>query len=315
MQKSIYRRRRLAVILPLLFGIVVVAYATGASGSRNSPEKAPPVLRLELKQKTVARIPLEPFALQTAAGQAQLSRVVRNKLPATMVDRRGRARITLALDRSSAAAEAVSLGSAGGTVNVATEPVAATIAAPVLKQKLRNICESAALEVLLATEGVRVPQLTLQQRLRRDGPLDPVGVGASRVWGDPELGYVGRPDGGGVAGGFGVYPKPIIELASKYRVKLTNMTGGSASEIYDKLLSGRAVMAWMGLGDGPFTSWVTKSGKPVNVNLNEHTVVLTGIDRTGTLRMVDPLTGTRKEMSQSEFEAMWTLLGKRSVAV
>jgi hypothetical protein len=64
-------------------------------------------------------------------------------------------------------------------------------------QLLRNNYETAALSMLLATRGVSVDQLTLQRRLRRSGPLDPQPGDAGRlpIWGDPDLGFVGRANG------------------------------------------------------------------------------------------------------------------------
>lgn len=314
MQNSVYRRRRLTALMALIFAIGVVAYAALASGSRPADKPDNAAVRLETDGKLTATIPLRSFDLATTAGQAQLRRAVANKLPTTTVKRRGKARVTASVDQRAAATDAVALGKAGGTVKVSTTPLAATITAPVIKQKLRNNCEAAALQILMASEGVRASQEAIQSRLRRDGPLDPQGVGSSRIWGDPNIGYVGREDGGGTAGGFGVFQKPIVEVASKFRFPLTDLTGSSSSAVYDKLLSGRAVMVWLGLAEGPFQSWKSPRGKTITVNMNEHTVVLNGIDRSGQLDVVDPLTGTRRTWTKSEFEAMWERLGDRAVA-
>lgn len=52
--------------------------------------------------------------------------------------------------------------------------------------------------------GRAVGQLTLQRQVAHAKPLDPrPGANGEEVWGDPSLGFVGRADGGGPAGGFG----------------------------------------------------------------------------------------------------------------
>lgn len=86
-------------------------------------------------------------------------------------------------------------------------PAASRRRVPVVRQLLRNNCETAALSMLLAARGVNVHQLTLQRRHPRSGPLDPQRRGAGRlpIWGDPDRGFVGRANGGGTNGGFGVY--------------------------------------------------------------------------------------------------------------
>ncbi|MBI5310868.1 MAG: C39 family peptidase [Actinobacteria bacterium] len=190
----------------------------------------------------------------------------------------------------------------------------ATISAPVIKQRLRNNCEATALEILLASRGVESNQLILQRQLRRDGPLDPQGDGAEKIWGDPNFGFVGRPDGGGTAGGFGVYPGPIASLSSRYEMKLRSLSGRPPREVYRRLLAGDAVMVWVGLADGPYARWRSPRGAEIEVNLNEHTVVLNGIDRRGSLSVVDPLSGTRQTWTKSKFETMWRLLGRRALS-
>lgn len=147
----------------------------------------------------------------------------------------------------------------------------------------------------------------------RSGPPDPITTGASTVWGDPDRGFVGRVDGGGTAGGFGVYPRPVVAAARRLRVKLTNLTGAAPEAIYRRLLSGRAVIAWVGLGDGPYDTWQTPAGKTITVNLNEHTVVLRGINQDGTISVSNPLHGTAETWSRQQFEAMWQLLGRRAL--
>lgn len=183
-----------------------------------------------------------------------------------------------------------------------------------MAQALPNNCETAALQVLLATLGVHADQLELQRDVVRSGPLDPAGSGPRRTWGDPELGYVGRADGTGPAGGFGVYQRPIQQLAATRGVELEDLTGSSTDAIYARVLEGRAVMVWVGLADGPYGSWTSPDGKRIQVNFNEHTVVVDGVNPDGSLDVVNVLQGTRETWTRALFDERFARLGRRALA-
>jgi uncharacterized protein YvpB len=168
--------------------------------------------------------------------------------------------------------------------------------------------------MLLATAGVRVGQLALQARLRRSGPLDPEPVAGSTLfrWGDPERGFVGRPAGGGTEGGFGVYEPPIRALAARSGVHLLDLKGRSVAALRGAVLAGHPVLAWVGLADGPFLSWLTPSRRKITVNLNEHAVTLVGAGP-GYVLVNNPLTGRRERWSDGLFSYRWKLLGRRAL--
>jgi uncharacterized protein YvpB len=235
-------------------------------------------------------------------------------VPSQRVAVRGDARITYRLDRRSARRElAGRLASDSGSVSVVERPVSVRIRAPVVKQVYPNNCETAALQMLLATRGVEQAQRSLQSKLRRDGPLDPrTAPDGTKVWGDPNQGFVGRVEGGGVAGGFGVYGKPLIALADRW-VEAVNLSGTQPAVIYRRLLSGHAVLAWTALADGPYETWRGPRGEPVTVNWGEHTVLLRGLTG-GRLIVNDPLTGERMTWTKAEFEEKWALLGRRAIS-
>ena len=241
-----------------------------------------------------------------------LAQVSRNVPQQATIDR-GPARITVRYARGAAVAAAMRTVSAGGDTRVRAIPISARVPAPVVKQERRNTCESAALHILMATIGKAVRQRTLQEALPTSGGLDPVVQNGVKIWGDPEVGYVGRPDGGGVAGGFGVLVGPVKQAASAFGVELEDLTGRSASVVYRRLLSGRAVMAWIGLSEGPYGAWTSPEGKPVKVNFGEHTVVLHGIDAQGNVEVSNPLEGTRERWTEDEFELLYDRLGLRAL--
>jgi uncharacterized protein YvpB len=228
--------------------------------------------------------------------------------------RKGRARLTFELDRNAAARAVGGLDGGRGTVEVPRRAVASKITAPIVKQRLRNNCESAALAALLGTAGIKKEQLDLQRQFPRSGSLDPQGSGPTMVWGDPERGYVGRPEGGGVAGGFGVYQRPVAAVAARNGKRLQDISGSNPAVVYRMLLEGRPVMTWVGLQDGPYGTWRSPEGRAVRVNFGEHTVVLFGVRRDGALRVMNPLSGAREVWTKQVFETMWERLDRRALA-
>jgi uncharacterized protein YvpB len=184
---------------------------------------------------------------------------------------------------------------------------------PLVRQVYRNNCETASLSMLLAAAGVRVDQRTLQRQVRRSGPLDPiVRPDGSWVWGNPEKGFVGRARGGGTAGGFGVYQRPIRALAARYGVSLRDLSRKPARVIFAELARGRPVMAWIGLSEGPYRWWRTPAGKLIRVNFGEHVVALTRLHG-DSISVNDPLTGSRLQWTRAQFLAKWRLLGRRAL--
>jgi uncharacterized protein YvpB len=314
MDSSRTSRRRIAAVFFICIGVAVAAYVTQASRFSKSHAAASHEIAFLVRGRVLARVSTGAFDLSAPSERMRLRRVITGQLPSSVSTRFRGVTTRYELRRRSAAAAALRLNDGNGRITVATAPTVVSIDAPVIKQKLRNNCEAAALQVLLQTADIRVPQLKLQEQLAKSGPLDPSDSAAGRVWGDPDAGYVGRPNGGGTAGGFGVYPGPVQRLAAKHGVVLQDLTGRPARSIYATLLKGRAVMVWVGLGDGPYSSWRSPSGRQITVNLNEHTVVLNGLDKSDRLSVVNPLTGRAEDWSKEKFEKMWQLLGRRALS-
>lgn len=308
------RRRRppIGLLLALALMALAAAWLVDREGGADEAQPAPPPLvRLSLEGREVIRMGTAEIERSSAA-------VLRRRLrgvPANRRERRGRAVVDLETDYGATVRVMRRLArSGGGTAPVVDRSVSASISIPVVKQKLRNNCESAALSMLLLTKGERAEQLALQRELPRSGPLDPRVTGdGPTIWGDPREGFVGRPDGGGTSGGYGVYDGPVAALARRRGVAVTNLSGRPPARIYDALRNGRAVMVWIGLSDGPFRTWRTPSGRSVTGNFGEHTVVLTGI-RDGRLTVNDPLSGNRLTWTKPQFELMWERLGERALA-
>lgn len=254
------------------------------------------------------------FRLPARAPQAAVVSDALRRVALVRVERHGTARIVKAARRALLARRLrTALAAGGGTVAVPERALAANVWLPIVKQALRNNCETAALSMLLWARGVKVGQLELQRKLPRSGPLDPKPGRPLPLWGDPNVGFVGRADGGGTSGGFGVYEPPIVELAGRYGVRLLDVGGGPVARVYTQLLRGRPVMVWVGLSDGPFKTWRTPGGRTVAANFGEHTVVLTGV-RGDRVFLSDPLIGRRTAWTRDYFERLWLRLGRRALS-
>ena len=311
------RRRRLVASISLIVA-VAAAWTTligGGSSGGGSTRASVANGRLTVVDGAHRLADLAPaqYLRNGRVDRLALARSLKQRLRQRTV-RRGGSRLVVHYDVAGTAERAARLGADGGRVSAVRRVVSSKIDAPILRQAQRNTCESAALEILLATKGVQVDQGTLQAQLPTSGPLDPEGTGSTRIWGDPERGYVGRPDGGGVAGGFGVFQGPVAAVARRHGVRLEDLTGEDPAAIYDRLRAGRAVMVWVGLSDGPYGEWRSPEGERVRVNFGEHTVVLTGMRRNGSVRVSNPLEGTSETWTPETFETMWARLDRRALA-
>jgi uncharacterized protein YvpB len=308
------RRAVAAVALVALAAFLVRGVIDALSSASDPPYVSPsgPVVEILVGRERTQRVDLTSAMRDGVPDLVRVRALLAEKVPLRWVVRTGRATVIYRLD-TRLALRAVRARGDRSSIRVAARPVASRIAAPVVAQALRNNCESAALEVLLATVGRRTPQLQLQAALPVSGAPDPVGYGPSRVWGDPELGYVGRPDGGGAAGGFGVFQAPVMRVAEGLGARLDNLSGRTSGEVVARVRSGAAVMVWIGLSDGPYGEWRSPAGRRVRVNFGEHTVVLNGVTRDGRLRVVNVLRGTRELWTRSDFEVMWNRLGRRAI--
>ena len=310
-EQQVRRRRGIALVLVLvlLAGLGLALYR--AADSANGPAKGslPPsqAVALAADGELVARVGVTR-AQRLGEGAGTLP------VDARRTVRRGTAELTLEVDQVLLRERLGAVEGAGAVVSIPERVVASRAEVPILKQVFRNNCETAALSMLLASLGIEKDQRRLQDQIATAEPLDPqTNADGDRVWGDPNQGFVGRAPGGGPAGGFGVFEKPVLDLASRWADPV-DLSGESPQAIYHSLRSGRAVMAWIGLSDGPYESWVSPQGEPITVNFGEHTVVLTGIEG-DRLYLNDPLDGLRKVWTKDEFEAKWDLLDRRAISL
>ena len=182
------------------------------------------------------------------------------------------------------------------------------------KQLFPHASEITSLSMLLGPAGIDAPQVHLVKELPRSGPADPQPVAGSKLfrWGDPDRGFVGRPDGAGRAA-FGVYEAPIRRLAADYGVDLIDLHGKGVDAVRDALLDGHPVMAWVDwTGDGEHATWLTPSGKKITVNLGVRAVLLNGTGP-GYYLLNDPVSGEAVKWTSAQFSRRWELLGQRAL--
>lgn len=301
-------RRRLIALAPLVLAVAAAALIADSGGSTNTNPRSAEI-RLSLGGAAVASTTLDELRAPGA-----VRRLLRD-LPTHRVVRRADVTVELQVDRAAVAAALARAKLRGGSVvRVPGRPISSRIHVPLIKQALRDDCEAASLSMLMAFKGKPVGQLALQRQVAHSPPLDPtVAADGSETWGDPSQGFVGRADGGGPAGGFGVYQGPIQALARREGVILRDLTGSTPAAIYGALLHGHPVMVWVALSAGPYASWSTLAGKRVTVNYGEHAVVLTGVNGRE-VDVNDPLSGTRLTWARPQFERMWKALGRRALS-
>lgn len=286
----------------LLLGSVVLAGCGAAGGpatTRTRPSPPPPLAVYVDGSKVETIHPHHPQHI----GLPDRAWIVRGK---------ARILVEVPLHRATRAVR-LALAAHRSRVDVPFIPDSSSIRITPVRQVLQNDCEATSLSMLLTAAGVHVSQLKLQAQLPESGPLDPVPVPGSSLfrWGDPERGFVGRVDGSGPEGGFGVYEPPIRRLAARHGVRLIDLQGRSVAAVRAAVLAGHPVMAWVGLAAGPYASWLTPSGKKITVNFGEHAIVLVGADSTGFL-VNNPLSG-REVWSNALFSYRWGLLGHRAL--
>lgn len=310
---AVVRHRRIAAAALLVAIAVGVVSVTGSAVS-DLGSVPRPRLSVQAEHRVLLRVPTARYTRNGKPSRRALAKLMSAWLPEQERRRRGAATVTYTYDARATIERALALGVNGGTVQAVRWPVAVHIPTRIVAQVQRNTCESAALQILMTTHGKPVDQRRLQRSFPRSGPADPIDKAGGRVWGDPDLGFVGRADGGGTAGGFGIYPGPVRKTARGFGVSLRDISGRSETELYRILLKGRAAMVWVGLGAGPYGEWRSPAGRRIAVNFNEHTIVLHGIRRDGRLEVTNPLEGTEELWTKSQFATQWARLGRRGLA-
>ena len=184
---------------------------------------------------------------------------------------------------------------------------------PIYRQQHALSCEAASLRMALGTFGVQMPENDLLAALARD-PTPRKVVGDTVQWGDPDVGFVGSWDGVYLRDGYGVYEKPIADLAMSYGFETTKYGKNvDPKQLYESVRQGFPSVVWMPYdmvvkGRG---SWVTPAGKKIPYVVTEHAVILAGIDDRG-VYYADPMKPDLQFATFSAFEKAIAELGDNS---
>jgi uncharacterized protein YvpB len=184
-----------------------------------------------------------------------------------------------------------------------------TIPVPVIRQTMALDCETAALQMGLATYGYYYSQEALFALENPDLRAPVMGPNHTVLrWGDPYRQFVGNVNGSDwIPTGYGVYYPVITTIAQSKG--LTNARGGEGyapATAYQALSTGHAVEVWIETNwirtfVGTWTAW---DGRAVRYSYAEHTVVLSGVSPTQ-VRVNDPLHGIQYWVSKALFETNW----------
>lgn len=181
---------------------------------------------------------------------------------------------------------------------------------PYYGQKYTEDCETAALQMALAHEGIFVSQANLLEAEHIDtrGPLLDA-AGNLLKWGDPFTSFVGHPNSANIdarfeaAQGYGTYAPNIARVARQFGGSvLWSGTGMTPNRLAAYIEAGHPVIAWVGQRNGQFhyarlAYWTAFDGRLVpypapSSGVFEHAVVVAGITKKGFF-INNPLDGAR----------------------
>lgn len=151
-------------------------------------------------------------------------------------------------------------------------------------------CESAALTVLLRYWGLNINMSSVVSRLPK-GSL-PYVENNVRYGGNPYIEFVGTPSS---YSSYGVYEKPIIQVANSFKSGVINGTGMSLNQVLEVVKEGRPVIVWVSMNMAvPYisTSWIYRpTGEKISWMANEHALVVVGYNKNQVI-VSDSLTGS-----------------------
>lgn len=177
--------------------------------------------------------------------------------------------------------------------------------------KYPNGCESIALYTLLKYYHIDVTPDDIIENLKKgSGPYWKDGV---LYGGDPEIEFVGDPRD---KHGYGVFQKPIIEVANLYKNNMIDYSGHSLDDVLKIVQQGVPVQVWVSINlnnTKKCSSWIhPSSGKKVDWICNLHSVVVIGYNSKKVI-VSDPYIGEIIEYEISQFDKMYNLFGKRAI--
>lgn len=174
-----------------------------------------------------------------------------------------------------------------------------------------NGCESIALYNLLRYYGVSVTPENIVEKLKKGN--GPYWDGNTLYGGNPEIEFVGDPRD---IHGYGVFQKPILEVANTYKSGMIDYTGHSFNEVLALVKQKIPVQVWASIGardTSVCARWTyTPTGETIEWICDLHSVVVIGYSDTSVF-VSDSYTGKIEEYNRGQFEKMYNLFGRRAL--
>ncbi len=177
--------------------------------------------------------------------------------------------------------------------------------------KYPNGCESIALYNLLRFYNINVTPDDIVDRLKKGDK--PYLVNGTLFGGNPEIEFVGDPRD---IHGYGVYQKPIIDVANHYKAGMIDYTGNSLNNVLELVKKSIPVQVWVSINlrdTKVCTSWIYKeTGEKIQWICDLHSVVIVGYN-SNVIYVSDSYTGKIETYNRVQFEKMYNLFGKRAI--
>ncbi len=174
-----------------------------------------------------------------------------------------------------------------------------------------NGCESAALYNLLRYYKINVTMEEIVEELKKGD--SPYLENDTLYGGDPEIEFVGDPRS---PYGYGVYQKPIIEVANKWKKGMIDYTGHTLDEVLEIVKQKIPVQVWASIhlkDTKVCTSWIYRpTGKKIEWICDLHSMVIVGYNRKS-IYVSDSYTGNIEKYDREQFEKMYNLFGQRAI--
>ncbi len=174
-----------------------------------------------------------------------------------------------------------------------------------------NGCESIALYNLLKYYKVNVSPYDIVNNLKKgDRPYLENNI---LYGGNPEIEFVGNPCANN---GYGVYQKPIIEVANKFKSGIIDYTGHSLDQVLELVKNKIPVQVWVSIGvedTKVSTTWIYKpTGEKIKWIRNLHSVVIVGFN-SNYVYVSDSYTGNIEKYNRQQFNKIYNLFGNRAI--
>ncbi len=172
-------------------------------------------------------------------------------------------------------------------------------------------CESIALYNMLRYYDVEVTPDEIVNTLKKGD--DPYWQKEKLYGGNPEIEFVGDPRD---IHSYGVYQKPIIEVANKFKPGMVDYTGHSLNEVLEIVKKGIPVQVWVSvdLKDTEVcASWTHKeTNQQIDWTCGLHSVVIVGFNKTEVI-VSDSTNGEIVHYEREQFKKIYNLFGQRAI--